>query len=204
MREKTGASSASAATALRGAGKAYINIDLSELRDDQAASEAAAVTAALSAAIGVGAIKGGHSFTITPVTFEAGFDGLGPNDKENIVYDEDEVMLSFSMSELVKNSLAQVLKNTTQTDIGNGFTEIKPDVTDCVPGFITNIALVFDAMDCAQDVPTILVVNNAYNQGGFSVQTASKQINSFDVEFKGHYAQSGEATPWSIFIPTPA
>ena len=203
MRELTGASATTAATALRGSGIAAFNIDPAELRDDQAASAAAAITAAFASAVAVGGTKNSLNINITPVMFEAGFDGLSANDKANMVFDEWEVNGSFEFVEFSKANLDKVLMNTTGTDIGNGLSEIVP-VESCVPEFISNVAFRVDVMDCGQTVPAILVIYNALSTDGISLATGTRQINSLPVSFKGHYDTTGETQPFGIFIPTPA
>lgn len=204
MREATGATATTKATALRGAGILYFNIDEDELRDGAAVSEAAAATAAKAAGVAIGATKNGVNAIVRPITFEAGFDGYGPNDSENIVHDEHEASLSVSFVELVQGIVQKVIHNVTATDLSNGFTEIKPNQSACVPDFVTNIAVFIESMDCAQSVPTIFVVRNAHNGDGFNLQTASKQINAYNVNYKGHYKRSDSTGPFSLYIPTPA
>ena len=203
MRELTGASATTAATALRGSGIAAFNIDPAELRDDQAASEAAAITAAFASAVAIGATKNSLNFNLTPVMFEAGFDGLSANDKANMVFDEWAADASFEFVEFSKANLDKMLMNSTGTDIGNGLTEIAPDES-CVPEFIDNIAIRVDVMDCGQTVPAILVLYNVLSTDGISLATGTRQINSLPVSFKAHYATTGETKPWGLFIPTPA
>jgi hypothetical protein len=193
------------AASLRGAGKAYLNIDLTQLDDP---TETDPVNASLVGSIAIGATRGGLNFSITPVYQNVDFDGVTEATKNNKRLIYNEVRLGFSAG---KNSIANLLAfidRSKSTVIANGLTRIEEDIAACDwPDYLTNIAFLTTYGDCAANnpYPAVFVLLNPLNSGGVTIQTQDQGVAVSDVEFMAHYDPATPlASPYRLYVKTPA
>jgi hypothetical protein len=204
MRELVGVTANSIKRYVQGTGRAWFNISTTDLDDP---TEADPIGAATSAAIAIGATRGGFSFSAVPNYEAVQMDGVRESSVNSQRLIDYNATLGFSIGEFSVANLLKVLDRSKSTAIvaPNGLTRIEEDIATngCAwPNYINNVALEVAYGDCDNTKAAVIVLNKVVNKGGIRLQTEDRQVGVSQVEFMAHY--DGVKSPWQIWVVTPA
>jgi hypothetical protein len=202
MKELHGYDATTIKDLIQGVGNGYFNWNLADLRDP---TEADPVGSAKSAALKIGATRGGLNISIKPNYQSINLDGVRESTKNSKRLVDYTARVSFSLAQHNVANLRKILDRSRSVAYAspNGLTEITEDMTtNCGwPDYIANIGFEILYGDCNNTVPAIIIIKNVLNDAGITITTADKEVGVSQVDFMGHY---DPATPtesvFSIFI----
>lgn len=158
----------------------------------------------------LGATQGGSEFSAVPSFRRMEIDGVHSRTKGDTLIDGWEVYLKTKLAEITPDNLKLALgvgdSATSQT---SGYTEVTGRDTIKSTDYVTNIAYVGNIL--GSDTPIIIVVRNAFHEGGLTVTAADKNNAGVECQFYGYHEPtiyddvSGEIVPpFTIYYPDQA
>lgn len=133
----------------------------------------------------LGATQGGSEFSAAPSLRRMEIDGVHTRTKGDTLIDGWDVYLKTKLAEITPDNLKLALgvgdSAASQT---TGYTEVTGRDTIKNSDYVTNIAYVGNVL--GSNDPIIIVVYNAFNEGGLTITAADKNNAGVECQFYGY------------------
>ena len=149
---------------------------------------------------GLGATKGGASFTAVPEMRNLfdGIDGARGAYKDATVIDSWETTLKTTVSEFTAKNIERAANATSVK--ANSYDGITPEVGMIASEKFKNIAWI--GPQAGKEKPMAILLENALNINGINVVAEDKNTGSIELEFKAHFTLANpEQVPFVIYAP---
>lgn len=151
----------------------------------------------------IGATQGGNSFRVQPNMRNIPIDGVKSEYVKGLtVIDSVEVSLTTNLLEVTKDTITMALGAITETSHDSDYDSIrgKQYLTD--NDYLENIAYVGKLSGSKK--PVIIIIYNALNHGGLSLDMQDAAEGKLPITFHGHVDSSDlENPPFEILYPKP-
>lgn len=149
----------------------------------------------------LGATQGGNSFAFTPNFRNIEIDGVKSEDVKGLsVIDSWSVSLTTNLLEITKDTLQMALAGSTSTEHDVDYDSIKAKNSIELTDYIDNVAFVGRLSGSAN--PIIVIVKNALNKEGLSVELADSSEGKLPITFIGHVDTDDlDNPPFEILFP---
>ena len=151
----------------------------------------------------IGATQGGNSFMVQPNMRNIPIDGVKSEYVKGLtVIDSVEVSLTTNLLEVTKDTLKMALGAITETSHDSDYDSIKGKQYLTDNDYLENIAYVGKLSGSKK--PVIIIINNALNHGGLSLDMQDAAEGKLPITFHGHVDSSDlENPPFEILYPKP-
>ena len=151
----------------------------------------------------VGATSGGNTFTAKPTIRNIQIDGVKSEAVKGLtVLDTWEVSLATNLLEFTKETIKLALGSTTSATEGVDYDSIKAKNYLEETDYLENIAYVGKLSGSAK--PVIILIYNAMNTSGISINMKDADEGKIPVTFTGHLDSIAlDTPPFEILFPKP-
>ena len=149
----------------------------------------------------VGATSGGNTFTAKPNMRRIAIDGVKSEDVKGLtVIDSWSVSLATNLLEFTKDTIVMALGSASVTAQGTDYESIKGNNYIADSDYLQNIAYVGKISGSAK--PVIIIIYNAMNKEGMSVNMKDADEGKLPVTFTGNLDSANlDAPPFEILYP---
>lgn len=156
----------------------------------------------------IGATDGGGSFVGKPTIRQVTVDGAGTRVMGFANVDAWEGALSFTLKEMTKDALRDALAladiNPDGVDLPEGYDAIVPRMSINNSDYIQNVTWI--GCLSGSDKPIMIVLNNAFNEDGITLNVQDKSESSIACTFYGYnsieeYMNDEVKPPFTIYRP---
>lgn len=149
----------------------------------------------------IGATQGGNSFSFVPTIRNIEIDGVkSENVKGLTVIDDWVVNLTTNLLEVTKDTLAIALAGSTVSEHDTDYDSIKAKNYIELEDYLDNVAFVGKLS--GSEKPVIVIIENALNTEGLSVELAEASEGVLPITFNGHVdPENLDSPPFEILYP---
>jgi hypothetical protein len=158
----------------------------------------------------LGATQGGSEFAAVPSYRRMEIDGVHSRTKGDTLIDGWEVSLKTKLVEMTPDNLKLALGvGDSAASSVTGYTEVKGRDTIKDTDYVTSIAFVGNIL--GSDTPVIIVIRNAFHEGGLTITAADKNNAGVECQFYGYHdptiyddVSAEIEPPFTIYYPDQA
>ena len=149
----------------------------------------------------IGATSGGNTFTAKPTIRNIKIDGVKSEAVKGLsVIDTWEVALATNLLEFTKDTITLALGSTTTTAQGTDYDSIKAKNYLIEADYLETIAYVGKLSGSTK--PVIIIIYNALNTSGISINMKDADEGKIPVTFTGHLDSTAlDTPPFEILFP---
>lgn len=158
----------------------------------------------------LGATQGGSEFSAVPTYRRMEIDGVHTRTIGDTLIDGWDVYLKTKLVEITPDNLKLALGvGDSAASTHTGYTEVTGRDTIYTTDYVTNIAFVGNVL--GSNTPIIIVIENAFHEGGLTITAADKNNAGVECQFYGYqnpsiYDSADEeiTPPFKIYYPDQA